>query len=49
MTTVLPLIDITVLDTLSATLECLAGGALAGPRAPAATLAQRVTNMPLFL
>lgn len=38
-----------MLHALSATLECLAGRTLSGPRAPAAALAQRVTNMPLFL
>lgn len=43
------MIDITVLDTLSATLECLAGRTLAWALAPAAALAQRVTNTPLFL
>lgn len=46
---VLPLIDFTLLNTLRATSECPAGCTLAGPRAPAATLAQRVTNMPVFL
>lgn len=46
--TALPLIDFTLLNTFGATLECPAGSTLAGPRAPAATLAQQVTNMPLF-
>lgn len=47
--TFLPLIDVTLLDTLFATLEWAAGHTLAGPRAPAAPLAQRVTNMTLRL
>lgn len=46
---VIPLVDVTLLHALNATLESTAGHTLAGPRPPAAPLAQRVTNTPLFL
>lgn len=44
-----PLVNITVVHTLDATLETFAGKALAGPRAPTATIAQWVANVSFVL
>ena len=47
--TLLPLIDVTLLHTLSATLKRLAGRTLAGAWTPTSPLTQRVTHMLLPL
>lgn len=44
-----PLIDLTLLHALGATLESSTGHTLTGSQAPTAPLTQRVTNVPLFL